>query len=183
MNDNAIYECQVMTSGTSKETAQVELVIRRPPIISDNIEINPSPAPEGQSAVLKCTAEGYPHPIIRWSRDNDAVLPAGGQIKIGNELRIDQVQKEDRGLYVCIADNGEGKPDRRSVNFEVEFAPTISVPRPRVAQALDYNIELECRVEAYPAPTVVWYRNGNQIFDDSDHRCVLILKWKKHWIQ
>lgn len=149
--------------------------MRRPPIITGSIEINPSPVSIGKKAILKCSADGYPHPIIRWSRDNDDVMPAGGQFKVGNDLHIENVAKEDRGLYICTADNGEGKPDKRSVNFEVEFAPTITVPRPKVAQALDYDIELECRVEAYPAPTVVWFKDGRQIYDDSDYTYETIL--------
>lgn len=97
-------------------------------------------------------------------------MPKGGHKVASPEYRIDEVSKEDRGLYYCVADNEVGKPDRRSVNFEVEFAPSITVPRPKVAQALDYNIELECRVEAYPAPSVVWHKNNLQIYDDSDYR-------------
>lgn len=144
-------------------------MIRRPPIV-DKIEITPSPVPEGNSAQLKCIADGYPRPAIYWSRENDKLLPKGSHSVASVEYKIDEVTKEDRGLYFCTANNNVGEPNRRSINFEVEFAPAITVPRPKVAQALDYNIELECRVEAYPAPTVVWYKNDLQIFDDSDYR-------------
>merc|ERR1712241_315315 len=34
--DGAIYQCQVLISLTDKETAEVPLIVRRPPIISDN---------------------------------------------------------------------------------------------------------------------------------------------------
>lgn len=88
----------------------------------------------------------------------------------GNILKINAARKEDRGLYYCIADNGVENPDRRSVSLEVEFPPKISAPRPKVAQALDYDIELECRVEAYPAPSVLWYKNGEQINNNGDYR-------------
>lgn len=103
-------------------------------------------------------------------REYDAILPAGGNLFQGNILKINEVEKQDRGLYYCIADNGIGKPDRRAVNFEVEFSPKIVIPRPRVAQAIDYDIELECRVEAYPAPTVVWFKNGVQLYSEGDYR-------------
>lgn len=169
LNDNAFYECQVVLSSRNKEVAQVELLLRRPPVIAEAIEVSPSPVPEGQAVVLKCNSDGYPRPTIYWSRDYDAILPAGGQIHVGNELNIDEVAKEDRGLYICTADNGVEKAAKRSVNLEVEFAPIISTPRPKVAQALDYNIELECKVEAYPAPTVVWFKGEQQIHEDSDY--------------
>lgn len=157
-----------MLPKSQKETRQVELLIRRAAVV-DKIEITPSPTPEGNSALLKCiVGSAYPRPTIYWSRANDKLLPKGGHSVAGVEYKIDEVTKEDRGLYYCTANNGVGDPHKRSVNFEVEFAPSISVPRPKVAQALEYNIELECRVEAYPAPSVAWYRNDLQIHDDSD---------------
>lgn len=103
-------------------------------------------------------------------RANDAFLPAGGRAFNGTVLKINEVSKQDRGLYYCIADNGIGQPARRSVNFEVEFPPKIYVPRPRVAQALDYDIELECKVEGFPAPQVFWYKDGSAIYNEGDYR-------------
>lgn len=169
MDDNAFYECLLVLGQTRKETAEVELSIRRAPVVT-NIEITPSPAPENNSAVLKCFAEGFPRPTIYWSRENDRILPKGSHSVASVEYRIDSVSREDRGLYYCEANNGVGKPNRRSVNFEVEFGPIISVPRPKVAQAVGYGIELICRVEAYPAPSVVWFKDDVQIYDDSDYR-------------
>lgn len=56
------------------------------------------------------------------------------------------------------------------ISLDVEFPPTISTPRPKVAQALNYDIELECVVEAYPAPVVRWVTNGKEILTDADYR-------------
>lgn len=52
----------------------------------------------------------------------------------GNVLKIDVVKKEDRGTYYCVAENGVGRGARRNVAVEVEFAPVITVPRPRLGQ-------------------------------------------------
>lgn len=87
----------------------------------------------------------------------------------GNILKITEVKHNDRGLYYCIADNGVGA-DKRSVGFDVEFPPQISVPRPKVAQALDYDIELECRVEGYPAPSVSWFKDDQEIHNNDEYR-------------
>lgn len=52
--------------------------------------------------------------------------------------------------------------------MEIEFAPVISTPRQKVSQALQYDMDLECHIEAYPPPQIVWtkdshiLRNGNQ---------------------
>ena len=84
-------------------------------------------------------------------------------------LKINKISRVDRGTYYCTADNGVGV-DTKTINFEVEFPPAITVVRPKVAQALDYDIELECKIEAYPAPAVTWHKNGTQIFNSHDYR-------------
>lgn len=160
----------MIVSPTVKETALVELLIRHPPKITQNIEVIPPIATLNQSAELKCVADGYPRPSISWIREYNAILPSGGNVFNGSILKITDVSKQDRGLYYCIADNGIEPADKRSVNFDVEFPPKIYVPRPRVAQALDYDIELECKVEGFPSPSVSWYKDGVHILTDSDYR-------------
>lgn len=145
-------------------------MIRRPPKIVEKIQVEPSPAILGGTAQLTCTAEGYPKPSISWRRDHNVRLPTGEREVKGSVLRISAIQRQDRGIYYCIADNTIGQPDRRSINFDVEFPPKISTPRPKVAQAVGYSIELLCRVEGFPAPSVIWFRNNIQIHDEDDYR-------------
>lgn len=57
-------------------------------------------------------------------------------------MKIHAINKEDRGTYYCFADNGVGKGDRRNVNLEIEFSPVITVPRPKLGQALRYDMDL-----------------------------------------
>lgn len=83
----------------------------------------------------------------------------GGATYTGSVLKINSVRKEDRGTYYCVADNGVSKGDRRNINLEVEFAPVITVPRPRLGQALQYDMDLECHIEAYPLPAIVWIKD------------------------
>lgn len=88
---------------------------------------------------------------------------SGGATYTGSILKINAVRKEDRGTYYCVADNGVSKGDRRNINLEVEFAPVISVPRPRLGQALQYDMDLECHIEAYPLPAIVWIKDDVQL--------------------
>lgn len=81
-------------------------------------------------------------------------------------MTIKTVQKEDRGIYYCTANNEVGLPAQRSVTLHVEFAPTISVYRPKVAQAQGYAIDLECNVQANPAPQIIWSKNGVELYND-----------------
>ena len=49
------------------------------------------------------------------------------------------------------------------MNLEVEFSPKIKVPRPRIPQALYYEAELTCDVEAFPPPSIIWTKDGKEI--------------------
>ncbi|XP_046423848.1 lachesin isoform X1 [Neodiprion pinetum] len=156
--DAATYQCQVIISLSNKISAEVDLQVRRQPVISDN-STRSLVTSEGQSVQLQCYASGHPYPRISWRRENNALLPTGGSIYRGNTLKISAIRKEDRGTYYCVAENGVGKGARRNIAVEVEFAPVITAPRPRLGQALQYDMDLECHVEAYPPPAITWMKD------------------------
>lgn len=84
--DAGIYQCQVVLSVTNKITADVELQVRRPPIISDN-STQSLVASEGEAVMMECYASGYPPPQITWRRENNAILPTG-QYKTRGSSRL-----------------------------------------------------------------------------------------------
>ncbi len=74
--DAGIYQCQIVLSVNNKISAEVELQVRRPPIITDN-STQSIVASEEQSVQMECFANGYPTPTITWRRENNAILPTG----------------------------------------------------------------------------------------------------------
>ncbi|KAJ8668175.1 hypothetical protein QAD02_009838 [Eretmocerus hayati] len=163
--DEGYYLCQILISTSSKISAEVQLTVRRPPVISDN-STRSVVVHEGQEAIMECHAGGHPTPKISWRRDNNAILPTGGSTYRGNVLKIPSVTKFDRGTYYCVADNGVGRGARRNINLEVSFAPVITAPRPRIGQALTYDQNLECHVEAYPPPGITWLQKDVVLSDN-----------------
>lgn len=168
-SDAGTYQCQVIISTTHKITANVQVLVRMPPVIADN-STRSRVTSEGQAVRLECYAGGFPPPKISWRRENNAVLPTGGSIYRGNILNIPRVSKDDRGTYYCVADNGVGRGARRNVNIEVEFAPVVTIPRPRVGQALQYDADLECHVEAYPPPAITWIKDNFQLTNNQHYK-------------
>nr|CAD7406103.1 unnamed protein product [Timema poppensis] len=166
--DAGYYQCQVIIALNNKISAEVDLQVRRPPIISDN-STRSLVVSEGQSVKLDCYAGGYPPPRVSWRRENNAILPTGGSIYRGNTLKIASISKDDRGTYYCVAENGVGKGARRNIAVEVEFAPVITAPRPRLGQALRYDMDLECHVEAYPPPAIVWIKDDVQLSNNQHY--------------
>ena len=87
----------------------------------------------------------------------------------GNSLPIDNVTKYDRGTYYCVADNGVGSGARRNIGVEVEFQPYVWTSQPKVEQALQYDADLHCRIEAFPSPSVSWLKDGQTINDNQNY--------------
>ncbi|XP_003241581.1 lachesin [Acyrthosiphon pisum] len=166
--DAGFYRCDVSLGINNKLSAETELVVRRPPFISDNstrsLVVN-----EGQPVTLECYAGGYPSPKISWRRANNAILANNISIYRGNVLKMSSIKKEDRGTYFCIAENGVGRGARRNIALEVEFAPVITIPKRRLGQALQYDMDLECHVEAYPPPAIIWLNNGVQLSNNQHY--------------
>ena len=115
------FECfsQVIIDLTDKETADVPLIVRRPPIISDN-STRSVVATADQRVELRCFASGYPPPKIYWRRQDNAVLPTNTSVWEGNVLVFPRVRKEHRGTYYCVATNVVGQGARRNVDVEVK---------------------------------------------------------------
>ncbi|XP_023327472.1 lachesin [Eurytemora carolleeae] len=125
---------------------------------------------EGEDIVLNCPATGYPHPRVEWRRKDRKVLPDTSSVKLyGETLQIDSVRREDRGEYSCTADNQVSAPVSKHFTLKVRFGPRISVPRPRVHQALSHGVSLVCDIEAYPAPAITWTKNGVSIVNEENY--------------
>ncbi|KAG5679338.1 hypothetical protein PVAND_008910 [Polypedilum vanderplanki] len=168
-SDAGEYQCEVVLSTNNKLTAITRLSVLQPPVITDNTT-TAIVTTEGESVQMECFAHGNPMPNIIWRRENNALLPTGGNTYNGNILKIHSVHKEDRGTYYCFADNGVGKGDRRNINLEIEFSPVITTPRKRVGQALNHDQDLECHVEAYPPPQIRWTKDSNILSNTRNYK-------------
>jgi hypothetical protein len=150
-------------------TANARVQVNIPPIISDNSTRSVITS-SGATISLDCYAAGHPQPHISWRRENNDLLPTGGAVYRGNTLTIHNITKNDRGTYYCIADNGVGRGAKRNVGVEVEFAPEVRVGRPQYFQAPHYDTDLQCHVEAFPSPSIVWLKDGYQLNDNQNYR-------------
>jgi len=162
-SDMGVYICSINLSQKDKIKSEVHLYVKHSPVILETKTLKTHVVTEGFTLEALCQADGYPKPTISWKRENNAIMPGGGQVFNGNTLKITKTHRLDRGNYFCVADNQIGKPDQRIVRIDVEFAPTISAPRPKVAQAKGYSTELDCNVQGFPAVSVTWHKDGVQL--------------------
>eukprot|EP00057_Strongylocentrotus_purpuratus_P018452 XP_011672926.1 PREDICTED: neuronal cell adhesion molecule-like [Strongylocentrotus purpuratus] len=114
-----------------------------------------------QSFKLKCIAFGYPTPVITWKRGEEQ-LQSGGRVSIeesGQALVISAVENSDEGTYTCVASN-TGGDDEFSTVVTVESAPYFLAPPSDKTKGPGESVDIECRSEGVPPPTVEWLVNG-----------------------
>lgn len=70
------------------------------------------------------------------------------------------MRKEDQGDYFCVAENKVGNEDRRRANLIIEFPPVIHVNQSGLGQTRNYSVDLQCQIEAFPPPAIVWFKDG-----------------------
>ncbi|RWS21670.1 Down syndrome cell adhesion molecule-like protein, partial [Leptotrombidium deliense] len=68
----------------------------------------------GDRVEVQCEAFGTPIPTIKWMKrtDNKDVL-------IGDNLKFNAINVDDKGTYVCVADNGVDETLRKIINIHV----------------------------------------------------------------
>ena len=75
---------------------------------------------EGAVAILPCTPPiGSPQPKLVWERDRQRVSQTKNVRLEGGALVIERVEREDEGLYTCIASNSEGEVSDEEITLKV----------------------------------------------------------------
>lgn len=174
-NDAGIYQCQISQGTSIPQTARTNVFVRIPPTISDNSTRSVITS-VGADLQMQCYANGYPQPTVSWRRNKNSLIPVNGGVAIyrGNSLSLKNVTKEDRGTYYCVADNGVSPGARRGISVEVEFKPVVRVGQFRYEQALQYDANLHCKIEAFPSPSISWFKDGHEL-SNNQHYSIAIL--------
>ena len=60
---------------------------------------------EGQTAFLKCTADGHPRPWVTWSKINSSLPDGRHVVESSGALIVKNVKSKDDGIYSCRAEN------------------------------------------------------------------------------
>lgn len=158
--DAGTVKCEITnTEGQIFKIA--ELAIYSPPYIN---YITPDIYLQaGKPVILECRAEGFPKPIVRWSR-----LGEMSAVLYSDKFEITSVGREDRGTYRCYAENitpiNKIKQTTEAfVTLTIDFPPTISCDVSTMYQVpnIHADAEVTCTVEGYPLNNVKWYFTPN----------------------
>ncbi|XP_030250362.1 neural cell adhesion molecule 1b isoform X16 [Sparus aurata] len=130
-------------------------------------EVNAT-ADVGQPAMLTCAVDGYPEPMVTWTR-NEVVLEAGEKYSFnedGSEMTIMEVAKLDEGEYTCIAKNKAGESDQE-LSLKVFVKPKITYIVNQSTSEMVEQVTLTCEASGDPTPTISW-SYGERVFTEGE---------------
>uniref|UniRef100_A0A4W5KK34 Cell adhesion molecule L1-like b n=1 Tax=Hucho hucho TaxID=62062 RepID=A0A4W5KK34_9TELE len=118
---------------------------------------------KGEELVLECIAEGFPTPVIEWTKRREK-LPKRANIKnYGKRLTIYNIEEEDDGKYMCEARNSVGGTVHY-FNVMVEEPPRWQPEPPKGQLAVvGSDVHIKCSASGKPQPVISWRKNGQPL--------------------
>ncbi|KAM9538297.1 vascular endothelial growth factor receptor kdr-like isoform 1-T1 [Guaruba guarouba] len=134
----------------------------------------------GETLYLECRAETFINGRIEliWSSPSGkhpyprrTIDQSGMVYKVGSSLTIENITMQDGGLYVCKTFNVTRL--EANVTVTVYDKPFITVSHKKgpyyEITSGHKSLKLAAKVDAFPRPTVTWYKDGKLIKDN--HTC------------
>uniref|UniRef100_A0A8C8HMG8 Neural cell adhesion molecule L1 n=1 Tax=Oncorhynchus tshawytscha TaxID=74940 RepID=A0A8C8HMG8_ONCTS len=122
---------------------------------------------KGEELVLECIAEGFPTPVIEWTKTTEK-LPKRANLKnYGKRLTINNIEEEDDGKYTCEARNSVGDTVHY-FNVMVEEPPRWQPEPPKGQLAVvGSDVHIKCSASGKPRPVISWRKNGQPLDGDT----------------
>nr|XP_026490200.1 basement membrane-specific heparan sulfate proteoglycan core protein isoform X1 [Vanessa tameamea] len=169
--NDGVYICQTTPYiNINPELVVLKVIPNRPPSPEETsnitLSVNQLKIPTGGSGTIECIPQGYPLPLIKWTKYQERFGPSTSQRD--NTLVIANAQDSDAGYYLCEG-NVDGRPVVSSyiyVEIERREAPRVDIyPQGENSVTLGSQYELHCYVNGgIPPPVVTWDRNGGRPF-------------------
>ena len=156
--DSGVVRCELANTEAQVRLEQTINVLVPPSItfITSDIQVR-----SGDPITLECRAQGNPPPLIMWVRQGQEYPTSYSSI-----YTIENVNKDDRGLYKCVAEQQTGQKltAENYVNIFVDFNPTVMCDQIFIEQVPNINAdaEISCIAEGYPITVLKWeFAQGN----------------------
>ncbi|XP_033641428.1 neurotrimin-like isoform X3 [Asterias rubens] len=163
-DDEGVYACQVNTLPAPTYINITLQVVVAPTILGIAQEFGSTPPSidnavlsynESDNVILSCETDGSPKPFVTWYS-----FTARQVISYNSTLKILNVQRDQGGLFKCVADNGYAETlVEKWIEIIVQYKPEIiAVERDIRCGEGDYR-QLQCNVNARPQATNTWIKD------------------------
>ncbi|XP_045025084.1 Down syndrome cell adhesion molecule-like protein Dscam2 [Daphnia magna] len=123
------------------------------------------------SVTITCHFSGSPRPVVSWLKDGQRYLVGNsGRVSSSSgddgytdmvQLSISSVQREDEGIYQCLASNDEGDWAQASAQLAIgAFPPHLKETFSRQVVHPGSSVSLKCLASGTPLPHFTWTLDG-----------------------
>ncbi|GBM11191.1 Lachesin [Araneus ventricosus] len=141
-----------------------------PPSIVDIEPVTTLIVDEGHRVKLECHATGKPQPVYTWRSDENKSIRLKKWLQSAvnsSHLEIQQVSRDQMGVYLCVASNGVPPPAFKKIKLEVTFPPLIKIRNQMVGTVNGSYALLECFVEAHPPAVNFWIHGESRHLENN----------------
>ena len=110
----------------------------------------------GDNVILTCSTRGGPDNMFQWQK-NGADLPGEDQ----TTLQLTDIDATDGGEYTCVVSNAAGNS---SINTTINIRLYFDMQPMDINTEAGQNHMLTCGAEAFPEPTIQWFRDDGADF-------------------
>ncbi|XP_066285305.1 kin of IRRE-like protein 2 isoform X1 [Branchiostoma lanceolatum] len=169
LEDEGKYQCSVFSVDGVSRDAKLTVIV--PPPEPPRITGNSKPHRVGEGAVLTCRSEGgSPLPRLSWyngtvqHNQSDAETTGNG-VEVNYPVLL--LTKWHNGANLsCRADQqfpGTVQPQVVWTVLDVQYPPTVTVPRPQITVVEGGSANLSCLVDSNPVAHITWSRLGDHL--------------------
>ncbi|KAG7479718.1 neural cell adhesion molecule 1 isoform X1 [Solea senegalensis] len=132
-------------------------------------EVNAT-ADVGQPAMLTCAVDGYPEPMVTWTRISteyeSGSSPAGESTALKTAKILMDVTNFE-GDYTCMAFMRESRDSHQNLVVLVLVKPRITYMVNLSISETDEQVTLTCEASGDPTPTINW-SNGDDVYTEEE---------------
>ncbi|XP_078726204.1 cell adhesion molecule CEACAM5-like isoform X6 [Lampetra fluviatilis] len=166
--DAGLYQCVVKNSLSTETSDSVRMTVLEA-VTKPRVEMDRSEALEGtHSVTMTCSHDMSTQPEYSWLRNNRSIsaLEERHTFFDGNaSLRVENVKKEDAGLYQCVVNNSLSA----AISYPVMMRVLEAATKPRVemdrSEALKgiHSVTMNCSHDMSTQPEYSWLRDNRPI--------------------
>uniref|UniRef100_A0A0R3RFL5 Muscle M-line assembly protein unc-89 n=1 Tax=Elaeophora elaphi TaxID=1147741 RepID=A0A0R3RFL5_9BILA len=127
-----------------------------------------------EKVIFECKVIGEPQPTIAWFHGKTSIAEETSKTIIESDgsiqrLVIVSADVVDRGQYICLAENVEGKAESKATLTVLAEAPQFTRQITSKEVSIGEKVILDCSVKGSPQPFVQFFRESTRITSDSHH--------------
>uniref|UniRef100_A0A4W5N3G3 Roundabout, axon guidance receptor, homolog 4 (Drosophila) n=1 Tax=Hucho hucho TaxID=62062 RepID=A0A4W5N3G3_9TELE len=154
-----VYACVAKNSVGKATSRNASLYIAA---LREDFRVQPSDVEVAveEVAVLNCSPPvGHPEPNVTWRKDGVPINNTDPHYTaLNGKLIIAPAQKNDSGVYICVASNTVGVKESRAARLSVLAKPVLVIKPQDMSVGMGESAQFYCEAKGDPMPAVEWSR-------------------------